>query len=208
MRTRDLCELLAERPILHPTRIDGVTWRGRKLIIAARGYRWWEKPYVDRQAEGAISFVFDDIGVGSLLTDELNVDDDEALEDFEVKLVSEIPWAQACDWSIYCSGPISQPLILYSRVHDFLRSSGAFLTSEHFLNLAADLSRFTAMAQSNGFLVGRGPSCIRDLICDELVRQSVPHNVVNTVADTEPVFLVRLGGSAFFCQSAQAEIPG
>jgi hypothetical protein len=208
MKSCDLYELLTERPIVHPTRIDGVSWRGRKLIIAVRGYRWWESPYAERQAEGAMSLVFYDVGGGCLFTDEFDLDDDEALEDFEVRLVSEVPWAQACDWSIYCSGPIVQPLTLYSRVHDYLHLSDAFLTPEHFLNQAADLSRFAAMAQSSGFLVGRGPCCIRDLICDELDRQSVPHNVVRTVGDTEPKFLVRLGRSAFLCESALAELPG
>lgn len=207
MKSRDLSELLTERPIVHPTRIDGVVWRGRKLIITVRGFRWWEGPYTEPQVEGEISLVFNDVGDGRLLTDEFDLDDDEALEDLEVRLVSEIPWAQACDWSVYCSGPISQPLTLYSILHDYLYSSDAFLTPEHFLNQASVLSKFAAMASLSGFLVGRGPSCIRDLICDELNRQSVPHYVLGTVTHTEPKFLVRLGNSAFLCGSAQVELP-
>ena len=92
-------------------------------------------------------------------------------------------------------------------MHDYLRSSNAFLTPEHFLNQAADLSSFAAMAQTNGFLIGRGPSSIRDLICAELDQQCVPYNVVRTVTDTEPKFLVRLGNSAFLCDGAIAELP-
>lgn len=207
MKSRDLIELLTDRPIVHPTRIDGVTWSGRKLTIAVRGYRWWESPYTDRNAEGAISLVFDGLGTGRLLTDELDLDDDEALEDLHVRPVSDIPWAQACDWSIYCSGPIGQPLALYGRVNDYLHSNGAFLKPDHFLNQAADLSRFAAMTQNNGFLIGHGPACIRDLICGELERQSVAHNILRTVAATEPKYLIRLGDSAFLCESAVAEIP-
>jgi hypothetical protein len=205
MKNQDLAELLTDRPLVHPTRIDGVSWRGDQLIIQVRGYRWWEGPYSDRQTEGQIAFVFEGVGQGCLLTDEIDPQEDEALEDFEISLVSAVPWAQACDWSIYCSGAIAQPLTLYSTIHDYLCSNNSFLTAEHFLNQATDLSRFAAMAQTNGFLVARGPTCIRDLVCEDLVRQSVPHNVVQTVADTEPKFLIRLGNSAFLCESARAE---
>jgi hypothetical protein len=208
MKNHGLAELLTDRPIVHPTRIDGVSWRGSRLIIQVRGYRWWENPYSDRQTEGQIALVFEGVGHGCLLTDEIDPQDDEALEDFEINLVSDVPWAQACDWSIYCSGAIPQPLTLYVTIHDYLYSNSSFLTAEHFLNQANDLSRFAAMTQTSGFLVARGPTCIRDLVCEDLVRQSVPHNVVRTVADTEPKFLVRLGNSAFLCESARAELQG
>jgi hypothetical protein len=41
--------------------------------------------------------------------------------------------------------------------------------------------------------------------CAELVRQAVPHNVVHTRPDTAGDILVRLGGSAFLCDLADAE---
>ncbi len=208
MKTCDLVELLSERPIVHPTRIEGATINGRKLTIAVRGYRWWESPYVDRQVEGGANLVFGDLGEGRLVTDEFGPDDDEALEDFEVISVSEVPWAQACNWSVYCSGSIREPLILHAKVHDFLSARGAFLPPERFLNQAYDLSKFVGMAQSDGFMIASGPRCIRDLVCEELERQSVPHNVLGTPADTEPRLLVRLGSSAFFCETAWAEIRG
>jgi hypothetical protein len=207
MKTRDLFELLTERPIAHPTRIEGVTWRGRKLTITVRGYRWWESPYVNRQVEGGLNLIFDDLGDGCLLTNEFDADDDEALEHFEVRPVSEVPWAQACDWSIYCSAPIHEPMTLYGKVHDYLSTCDAFLTPERFLNQADDLSRFINMTQTIGFMIARGPRCIRDLVCLELERQLVPHSILETRADTEPKFLIRLGDSAFLCGSASAELP-
>lgn len=207
MKRRNLLDLLADRPIVHPTRIDAVAWRERQLTIAVRGHRWWASPYEDRQVEGTISLVFNDLEDGRLFTDELGPDDDEALEDFEVAAVSDVPWAQGCDWSIYCSGPIVEPLILFAKVHDYLRLSNSFLGPEHFLNQATNISSFVTMAKAGGFLVGRGPASIRDLICAELERQSVPHNTVHTVADTEPQYLVRLGNSAFLCHEALAELP-
>ncbi|MEW6019967.1 MAG: hypothetical protein AB1760_18055, partial [Pseudomonadota bacterium] len=73
-------------------------------------------------------------------------------------------------------------------------------------NQAADISRFLAMSKTSGFLVGRGPTCIRDLICAELECQAAPHHVVRTPADAVPEYLVRLGNSAFLCQEAFAEL--
>ena len=207
MKRRDLLDLLIDRPIVHPTKIDAVTWRDGQLTIAVSGHRWWASPYEDRQIEGKISLVFDGLEKGRLLTDELQAGDDEALEDFEVITVSEVPWAQAREWSIYCSGPIGEPIALFAKVYDYLRLSDAFLEPQHFLNQARDISGFAAMTRASGFLVGRGPICIRDLICGELERQAVPHNVVRTAIDTEPQFLVRLGNSAFLCHQALAELP-
>jgi len=204
---RNLLDLLTERPIVHPTRIDAVTWMGRQLTIAVSGHPWWASAYEGRRREGAISLVFTDLGEGRLFTDELQPEDDEALEDFEILPVSDVPWAQARDWSIYCSGPIGEPISLFAKVHDYLRQGQAFMGPEHFLNGAGDMSHFAAMTQTAGFLVGRGPTCIRDLICAELDRQHVPHNVIQTTADTEPRYLVRLGDSAFLCEDALAELP-
>lgn len=206
MKRHNLLDLLTDRPIVHPTRIDGVAWRGRQLTIAVRGYRWWASPYENRQIEGEMSLIFNGLEKGFLLTDELEPDDDEALDGFEVLPVSDVPWAQACDWSIYCSGPIDEPVSLFAKVQDYLRLCGAFVGPEHFLNQATDISSFVTMTKVGGFLVGRGPSCIRDLICAELERQAVPHNVVQAPDDTEPEFLVRLGNSAFLCQEALAEL--
>lgn len=207
MKRRNLMDLLADRPIVHPTRIDAVVWRGRHLIIHVRGHRWWASPYEDRQSEGAISLVFNGLEYGRLFTDELQSDDDEALEDFEVLSVSDVPWAQASRWSIYSSGSVAEPLALFSKVHNYLQQKQAFLGADRFLNQATDLSQFAATVQSSGALVGQGPTPIRDLICTELERQRVPHNVVQTVPDVEARYLVRLGDSGFLCQEAFAELP-
>lgn len=207
MKRRELTALLTERPIVHPTRIAGVVWRGRDLILELRGYRWWASPYEDRRAEGAVSLVFKSVGYGWLRTDEFDPDDDEALEAFEVAAVADVPWAHGPDWSIYCSGPIRDPQALYAQVQTYLHRERAFLGPQDFLNQAEALSTFTAMTQASGFLVARGPACIRDLVCSELERQSVPHNVLSTISDTEPRLLVRLGDSAFFCGEALIELP-
>jgi len=207
MKRRNLMDLLADKPIVHPTRIDAVVWRGRQLTIHVRGHRWWASPYEDRLSEGAISLVFNGLEDGRLFTDQLQPDDDGALAGFKVLPVSDVPWAQASRWSIYSSGPIAEPLALFAKVHDYLQQTQAFLGADRFLNQATDLSRFVATVQSSGALVGQGPTPIRDLICTELERQRVPHNVVQTVPDVEARYLVRLGDSGFLCQEAFAELP-
>jgi hypothetical protein len=41
----DLFELLSDHPIIHPTRVDGISWHGRTLTISVRGYRWRESSH-------------------------------------------------------------------------------------------------------------------------------------------------------------------
>ena len=206
MTSHDLIDLPAQRPIAYPTWIECVVWRGRQLTISVRGCRWWDGSS-ESAADGEMSLVFEGLGDGRLATDELDPDNDEALEDLEVLRVSDVPWAQASEWCIYCAGPIREPIALFSKVHDYLIASDAFLTAEHFLNQAGDLTRFIEMTQSTGFMIARGPSCIRDLVCQELERQSAPYDVLRTPIGSEPRLLVRLGNSTFFCDRASAEFP-
>jgi hypothetical protein len=201
----DLGELLAERDIIHPTQIETVSWSDDQLQITLRGYRWWERPYSDRSVDGRIRLIFGGLLDGSLRPDEFDFKDDEALDEFELLPASDVAWAQPSDWSIFCSGPIPEPLQIYIRLHDFLHDAGSFLTAGDFLNQADKLGAFSEMARSRSFLLARGPACVRDLLCRELERQAVPHNVLSTTADTAPNFLVRLGRSAFLCCSAEAE---
>ncbi|HEY3799881.1 MAG TPA: hypothetical protein VGL58_16145 [Caulobacteraceae bacterium] len=207
MKTRDIVDLLAERPIVHPTTIESLTWRGRELVVTVSGYPWWEGPKTPFETVGTMKLVFSDVGRGHLLTDEIDLDDDEALENFEVQLVSNVPWAQACEWSIFCSSPMSEPLALYTQVHDFLSGCDAFLAPRDFLNQAHSMSKFVSVAESNGYLVARGPRCIKDVVCAELERQGVVHNVLHHSSGRNPKFLVSLGDSSFVCDSATAELP-
>ncbi|MGH6996674.1 MAG: hypothetical protein ACREEO_00710 [Phenylobacterium sp.] len=132
-------------------------------------------------------------------------DEDEALDDFEIRPIAEVAWAQPADWSIYCSAALPDPMAIYVGLHDFLAREGAFHTPADFLNGAAEISRFTAMTQTPGFMLGGGPECVRALLCAELERQGVPFSVVHTMTDVESRLLVRLGGSSFVCDTAVAE---
>jgi hypothetical protein len=143
---------------------------------------------------------------GSLRPDEFDFQDDEALDAFELLAASDVAWAQPSDWSIFCSGPIPEPLPIYVRLDDFLQGERSFLAAGDFLNQADKLSAFIEMTGSPSFLLARGPACVRDLLCSELERQAVPHNVLSTMADTGPNFLVRLERSAFLCRGAEAEL--
>jgi len=205
MKRLNLVALLRETPVVHPTRIEQVIWKADRLTIEVRGHRWWADPGED-EAEGGISLVFTGLEDGCLRPDALVLDDDEALEDLSVIDVSLTPWAQACEWSIYTSGPVAQPERLFALVHDYLAEDGACFGPERFLNGGRSISRFTTIAEMGGSHVATGPACIRDLICAELERQSTPFNLVHSVAGPAPCFLVRLGDSAFLCREAFAEI--
>ncbi len=202
---RDLYELLSRNPIVHPTRIEQAILRGRTLTLNVSGYRWWASAYEDRSEGGTINLVFDRLERGAIQTDELDLEDDEALEDFEILKVEDTPWAQACDWSIYCSGPIDDPAAVFSVAQSYHAQHEAFLPLGHFLNHGETLARFVGLARSTSFLLGRLPAEFRDLLCAELDRQGVPHNVLRTPTDTEPNLIVRLGASAFFCGEAWAK---
>lgn len=203
---RDLIELLEDRPIVHPTRIEQASLRGRILTLEISGYRWWASAYTDRAQQAAIQLVFERLGCGGLKTDEFDPEDDEALDRFEILRVEDTPWAQACDWSIYCSGPVGDPVALFVVAQDYLAKHHAFLPVGYFLNQGETVSRFKAVAASHGFLLARTPRQLRDLLCAELDRQHVPHSVLNTPTDEEPTLIVRLGESAFFCGEAWALI--
>lgn len=199
-----LIELLAERPIVHPTHVEAMAWDGGELRITVRGHAWWAAPYGPPK-EGVIRFIFSHLSEGSLDVADLNFHDDEALEDFSVVSVEPENWAGPMEWSIFCSGPIPAPLDLYIRLQDFLAAEEAFRGPADFLNRASTLSAFKDMAGSAGFLLARGPASVRDVLCAELARQGVPHNVVHTQPDTAGDILVRLGGSAFLCHVVEAE---
>jgi hypothetical protein len=207
MKACELIDLLDQKSIVHPTWIDTITWSGSTLRMAVRGYPWWLPEKAGFGSAGAVLLVFEGLGIGRLHTDELQAEepfDDEALEDFKISRVSDVPWAQAREWDIYCSAPIPRPFDLYCRVQSYLRENEAFVGPEFFLNQADDLSRFARMVASSGFLLCSGPNCIREMICDELVLQCVSHNVLRRSAEA-PKLLVRLGDSAFLCDSAIAE---
>lgn len=209
MQTIDLIELLAARPIHHPTRIDQVLWRGSRLTISTRGYPWWDASQPDFATEGALALVFDGVSDGILSVSQWSFGDwDEALEGLYVTPISEVPWAQTHSWAVYSSAPLPDPMSLYRTVNDYLYANEAFRRPADFLNQADDLSNFMRLARFNGFMVARGPSCIRDLVCAELKRQSVAYNVLEQRGGPDPKFMVRLSGSIFFCESAVAEFAG
>jgi len=202
----NLIELLAERTITHPTHIEAVTWRSDELSIVVSGYRWWKPHYAADAMDGRIRLIFSGLVDGCIRPDEFSLSEDEALEDFRLERVADVPWAQPMDQSVFCSAPIPKPLALYVRLSDFLSRAGAFREARHYLNQADQIASFVKMAASTGFLLCRGPNCVRSLICTELDAQGVPHNVLRTAADMTADFLVTIGNSAFLCCQAEAEM--
>jgi hypothetical protein len=201
----ELVSLLATHCIAHPSRITHAGWHGDAFFLGVQGFPWWRERPSTPLTEEQITFTFSNLGPGIIRTDEFDFADDEALEDFDITAVAEVPWAMARDFSVYCSGPIRDPLALYVRLDDYLSSKGAFMSARDFLNQSAQIETFVDMARSSTFLVARGPECIRALVCDELKAQGTPHKVLDTIASVEAKYLVALGGSQFLCHRAEAE---
>lgn len=198
-----LIELLTVREIVHPTRITQAAWSAGGWAIEAQGHAWWRAPY-GPPLDGTIRLEFGGFGDGAIVPWDFDPTDDEALEDFRVERIEEVGWAQARDRSIYCAAPIPSPLELYLTVDDHLATAGAFRRPSDFLNQADRLSSFMTMCGTGGFLLGRAPAAIADLLCAELERQGVAHNVLPSEDDDPGAFLVRLGRSVFMCDTAEA----
>ncbi len=201
-----LTELLAERPIAHPSQLTGVRWTSEGLVLQIEGTRWWRTPYGGDPTHGRIEFIFSGLLEGCIRPDEFDFSHDEVLEDFGLESIDDVPWAQPADFSVYASGPIPDPQALYVRLSDFLSEQGAFRRAGDYLNCAKKMSTFVELGRSGSCLVGRGPECIRALLSAELEAQCVRHNVLHTLADCSPAFVVTLGSSQFLCSQAQARL--
>ena len=203
----DLIELLRSRPIVHPTRIVSTSISSNAVRVTVRGYPWW-RDAPSPPEEQSIEFVFEGIARGQIELEDFESDCDEALEEFDVVSMSEVGWAQADEFSIYCSSTLNDPLELHLRVHDFLNEADAYRRPGEFLNCASGrLAKFVEITSSNSYMVARGPECIRDIVCRELERQGVAYNVIATPTKPACGMLIRLAQSHFVCTAAFAEFP-
>ena len=201
----ELVKLLANRLIRHPGQIERFYWSGDGLHIGIRGYPWWLDAEADHDATGKIEFHFRNIFDGVIRPEGIDFDSDEILEDFDVSSSKQVGWTQPAAWSIYCSGPIPDPLRLYRRLNDFLSQEASFRRPDDFLNGASTISGFEQLCSERSFLLAQGPDCIRELLCDELKAQSVSFSEVRTLIPQQKAYLVRFGDSSFLCRDAVAE---
>jgi hypothetical protein len=200
----DLIQLLSERKIVHPSRIVSSRMADGEFRLSIAGYPWWRSPVGDD--EGEISFRFSGVTSGQLdLTALLDQKEVEALEEFEIGLTSALYWAQADQFSIYCSAPLPHPIAVYTVVENYLLAAGAPRTPSDYLNGAVRLSQFLEIVSSNGYLLATGPQSICSLVVEELGAQSVPHTIVEAKGRSEGRLFIKLGDSAFFCETAVAE---
>ncbi len=200
----DIFELLSEREIGHPTRAVSASISDGELRLVIEGYPWWRD--VTTGAEARIMMRFVRITSGDLnLPGLLAPDDDKVLEDFDVRLTSELEWAQPERFKIFCSAPLANPISVFTAVQDFLLTSNAIRTPGDFLNGGESLRRFIEVTSSHGYLLARGPECIRRIVSEHLQEQAVAHTTLNSSGYPEGRLFVRLAGSAFFCEAATAD---
>jgi hypothetical protein len=206
----DLRDLLRSHHVVHPSRILSADLSNGGLRLFITGYPWWLDKN-DPVTEEAITFDFTGVSEGSLdLADVLHPHNNEALDRFEVCSLTDIEWALPDAFQIFCHEPLPDPVALYSKLQDYLRMARAIKGARHFLNVdsfpgrAGALSRFTQVVKSQSYLIARGPERVRQVICEELHRQSVSSNTLPLPDKSDDRLLVRLGCSWFYCVAAVA----
>lgn len=203
----ELIDLLQSSIIVHPTRISSMTILNGTLQVLVTGYPWW-KAHKDFSDESQLEIYFEGSSYGSLDVTLASGDehDFEALEDFAVRSLEGVDWAQPNSHTIYCSGPLKDTLRLHAVVHDYLVDVGSFKKPQDFLNFDSEgrLACFQLIATFNSFLVASAPQSISQIICEELTRQGVSHNILMLTLPLEQRLWVRLGSGNFLCDSAVA----
>jgi hypothetical protein len=174
----DLIELLSARPIAHPTRIERAIIRQDRLELLVSGWPWWREVADDAQ-EQQITLGFEGLSDGALSVCSTNHELlwDEALEDFSIRSLANVEWAQPDSCQIYCNGPLANATTIYSKLQTYLCEVGAFKETGDFLNQGQLLSRFVKLTSGRSYLLARGPDVICRLLCEELDKQAVPYNV-------------------------------
>ena len=202
-----LLELLASTEIAHPSAVTWIRVEAGGIRIRISGRRWWD-PKIDPRIEGQIDLIFEEVSEGAIGVGEATNGHpygDEALEDFAVRPLSDVPWAQPASGTIYCSSALPDPFALYALLHDYLAGKRAFLNPADFLNGASSLETFRKIVTTDSYCVGSGPGVVRDLICRELERQHVVHNVIDHQIKSETRLWVTFGEQDFLCERAFAE---
>ncbi|MNU51152.1 hypothetical protein D3C71_401390 [compost metagenome] len=201
----DLFALLNEKTFSHPSTITAALLSNDSLRLTVRGYGWWK----DRPtySNGGAILSFSGISGGTLdIRALLDLEDDEALGDFEVTRSDDLDWARPTTFSLYCSQPLPEPLAVYDIVERWVERSHGVKAVHDFLHGAARLSTFLAYSNTDFFMLATGPESLRTLLADELARQEVRHQFEPSGGYADSRYLVRLAESTwFFCESATLE---
>lgn len=200
----DLTELLATRPIVHPTRVERVVICGDRMEMVVTGHPWWIATQADR-ASPRITLVFEALSEGTFPV-HLNDSFSEDLEGFAIQPLATVEWAQPSRNEIYCQSPLPDPARIYSMLQVFLAKAGAFKGPGDFLNQGHLLDGFARITSGCSYLLARAPDALCRLLCAELDRQVVPHNVIEHATQPENRLWVRLDETGFLCGGAWAEI--
>jgi len=202
--TVNLVDLIAARPIVHPTRIASFKLVGDVATLALKGASWWGENRAE--IDGEIEFRFEGVTCGSIDLWALSDPEwDEALDMFHMERTSDLPWAQPSTVSIFCNGSIPRPLDVYTCVQNYLLDVKALRSPSDILNGGDRLSWFLEVARSPVHQLAIAPPVIADLIISELNDQGVPHTVTFPQGGAIALILVRIGDHGFFCERATAD---
>ncbi len=199
----DLVELLARRPIVHPTRVERVSICGQRVEMVVSGHPWWSDKGDDEPPQ-YITLVFEAASDGALPVPSAG-EYEEDLEEFCVEPLANVNWAQPCENAIYCHAPLPDPAALYAMLQAFLAGAHAFKEPGDFLNQGYVLADFARITSGRSYLVASAPDSLCRLICIELVRQKVDHNIIRHSLGPETRLWVQLNGEGFLCERAWAQ---
>ncbi len=204
MKKIELNKLLQKHSIVHPTTIKSAKLSPNGgLEVEIEGFPWWQEELGD-ELHGKMKLTFSEVTTGYLDLNALVDEDNEALEEFQIKESEELPWTQDYGFAIYCSEPVDNPFSIYEIAHDWLQSNGSLFEVNDFLNFGHSglIRDFTRICQSSSFLLARAPSELANLICEELTRCDITHNKFSEHLRDLPKFVVTMSGSQFFCSGA------
>ena len=204
----DLFELLAKRPIVHPSTLKSASFRSApfqegELILEVTGYPWWIG--AEFHETGTVRLAFTGLTDGNaFLPIFFDEDETEFLEDLSIAATAALSWMPSELSSIYCSQPIPEPLRIYGLVQKYLMESGSRRAFEDILNGGFPLHKFLEHASSDAFLLTTAPEDLTSLVATELDRQGVAFTTQTCRTHPQARWYVSFGHTWFFCETATA----
>ncbi|MEP3232940.1 MAG: hypothetical protein ABJO30_08945 [Hyphomicrobiales bacterium] len=199
----ELIDLLKNRQICHPAKIQSTEFRDRSGVIHLSGYPWWlEEPDGNNDAE--ISFQFNEIDEFRIPESWFEGDDFcEDLDDFTIEPMSKTLWTACSDLTVYCSAPLDDKFAILEVVDHFLVTSNCPYELSDFLNMPT-IKDFGKITSTSSYQICSGPKPVCEQVVTELERQGVRHSKIEHLTKEDDRLIVRLHGGYMICRSADA----
>jgi hypothetical protein len=200
-----LTELVVTRKISHPTRFVSLKSECHAdLRIEIHGFPWWlESPSTSDTGDAVLHF--EGISSGTFDCGILEADwAEEDLEWFDVRPLASRLWAKGVNCEVFCHSKLNRPLDVYATLHDYLNAVACPYGPSTYLNMgdSGSLAAYAEIAQSNSFLLCRGPEAICAIVCVALEKQNAKFNLVRGGGPPHELIWASIGRSQFTCTAA------